>query len=333
MALSKDSFNKKIGLFGFGCVAQGFYKGLKKFPELRYEVKTICVKDENKSRDADSDLFTTDPNKILEDTEIDVIVELIDDADFAKVIANICIENRIPLVSANKKMIAENLVDFSKWFKQTSSPFLYEGAVGGSIPILQTIHRFFQSQRISKIRGILNGSTNYILTQMGKANRTFEEALNEAQELGFAESDPYLDISGQDILYKTIILGYHAFNEILDPGDIFLEGITALDVNLVIESRIPGKKLKLISEIENTSRGLVARIEPVIITEDDELYNVDYEYNAISIYGDLTGCQTYIGKGAGSYPTGSAVLNDLFLISKKFKYDHSNPYKTLKRSA
>ena len=313
---------KQIGLFGFGCVAQGFYEGLLQNPQFGVSIKKICVKSDSKKRNAPQALFTTSDLDILEDPEIDVIIELIDDAAAALHIARYSLKNNIPVISANKKMIAENLAELVVLQQQYETPMLYEGAVAGSIPILQNLAQFFSHQKISLVRGILNGSTNYMLTKMKNQHISFAQALKEAQGLGFAETDPTLDVKGLDATYKSIILAFHAFGEIVSVNDVEIVGIDKLTSALLLQGRRTGKKIKLITEISKSTGILKITVKPELIGEQDSLYAIDYEYNAIEVSGNLSGTQTYVGKGAGSLPTGSAILNDLYLLLNNFQYSH-----------
>ncbi len=323
----------KIGLFGFGCVAQGFYEGLKRNPGIKAAIKTICVKNGDKKRTVSDKIITTDPSRILDDPEIDVVIELIDDAEAARGIVFQALERGVPVISANKKMIAENLSAIDELSKKIETPFFYEGAVAGSIPILHTIQQFFGSQEILEIRGILNGSTNYILTQMNKRLQSMGEALKDAQDLGFAETDPSLDVSGMDAAYKAAILAYHAFGKIADLSDIEIAGIDQIDLTLISESRRENQKVKLIAEIRNEENNFSISVKPQLVRLGDPMYFVDDESNGVTVTGDLSGPQTYVGKGAGSLPTGSAVLHDLTLLIDGFKYSHTRSQGVLRKSA
>src|SRR5690606_9373667 len=182
--------NLKLGLFGFGCVGQGLYHVLEETQGVKAEIKKICVKTKNKSRPLSEDLFTFSQEEILNDPEIDVVVELIDDAAAAFDIVKASLLKGKAVVTANKKMLAEHLEELYQLQKQTGKPLLYEGAVCGSIPILRNLEEYYDNDLISSIEGIFNGSTNYILTKVFEENKSYPDALAKAQELGFAESDP-----------------------------------------------------------------------------------------------------------------------------------------------
>ena len=309
---------KKIGLFGFGCVAQGFYEVLTQ-QDLGAEISKICIKDPDKERGISSDLFTTDPREILDDPQVDLVIELIDDARAAREIVFETLAKGIPTISANKKMIAENLEGLIALQQLHGTTFLYEGAVAGAIPILQTLQNFLVHQPIDEIRAILNGSTNFILTKMKQEGISYEAALDQAQALGFAETDPKLDVQGYDAVYKTVIIAYHAYGQILDPGEVYREGIDQLSSYLLQQGRKEYAKVKLIASMAKDGSGVKASVRPLVLDAEDPLYSVDLENNAIQINGAFSGPQLMIGKGAGSLPTGYAVLGDLKKILNEDK--------------
>ncbi|MDW3197565.1 MAG: homoserine dehydrogenase [Cytophagales bacterium] len=301
---------KKIGLFGFGCVAQGFYEAITQ-QAFEAEVSKICIKNPDKERGISPDLFTTDPRAILDDPEIDVVIELIDDAGAAREIVFETLKKGIPTISANKKMIAENLEKLVELRHVHGTTFLYEGAVAGAIPILQTLRNYLVQQPIEEVRAILNGSTNFILSKMKQEGISYEAALEQAQSLGFAETDPKLDVQGYDPVYKAVIIAYHAYGAILKPDQIYREGIDQLSSYLQQQGRKEYAKVKLVASIGKDESGVKASVRPLVLDATDPLYPVDFENNAIQINGAFSGPQLIIGKGAGSLPTGYAVLGDL----------------------
>jgi len=325
---------QKIGLFGYGVVARGFHHALNNNPHLNAMIKTICIKTANKTRSIDANLFTTDEKLILEDPEIDIVIELIDDAEVAYQLVKTALQKGKSVISANKKMIAEHINEVAEWHHQYEATFLYEGAVAGSIPILQNLNQFFGNQEISSVRGILNGSTNYILTEMRESNLSFDEALKLAQEKGFAESDPTLDISGLDAMYKLIILAYHAFGIcITDHSQIRLESITNMEDQFYELATAQGLKIKSIATAYRKNGQIKLKVQPELVNSEDELFTVENENNAIVVDADLSGKQLYYGKGAGSLPTGAAVIHDLALLLDGFRYNKSKGGNKLKKSA
>ena len=306
----------KIGLFGFGTVAKGFYEMLNK-AGLSSEIQKICIKDPHKPRNIDNRLFTSNADELLDDENINIIVELIDDSRAAKEIVVAALRSGKGVVSANKKMIAENLARLVEEERNAKGRLLYEGSVAASIPIIQCIDHYFSNQEIKSLRGILNGSSNYILTKMKTDGVSFDLALKEAQDFGFAESNPSLDIEGHDATFKTIILTYKLFNKLLHIEDVKRQGIEALSPYLQQQGRKEYSKLKLIADIRRTKEGLVAKVEPLIVHVSDALYPIDYEFNAVEIIGEYSDRQLLVGKGAGSYPTGFAVFNDYLKLRKR----------------
>ena len=309
---------KKIGLIGFGCVGQGVFNILKKqYPEI--SIKNIVVKDVNKKRPTGLS-FTYDPGEIILDEDIEIIIEAIDDAKTAFEFAKKILEQGKTLITANKKMVAEYLPALVRLQKTYGGKIHYEGAVCGSIPIIHTIKDYYKHEQIKSITGILNGSTNYILTLMSSAGVPYEFALKEAQVKGFAESDPTLDVEGIDAANKLSILCYEAFGEYLAPHLIQSIGITGLTKNDLNTAKRDNKKIKLIASASYADGRLLASVKPHFISSEHPLYWIDNEYNSIIIEGEYAGKQQITGKGAGSFPTGLAVVADALRALKKQPY-------------
>ena len=218
--------NIKIGLFGFGCVGFGLYEALQKTPSLKTNIKRICVKTKNKQRPILNEHFTFDKNEILFDNEINTVVELIDDADAAFEIVKTALQNGKAVVTANKKMIAEHFTELLDLQKKHNVPLLYEAACCASIPIIRNLEEYYDNDLLQSFEGIINGSTNYILGKLQENNLTFSEALSLAQKLGFAESNPHIDVSGEDAVNKLGIILNHAFGIVIDTQQIVRHGIT-----------------------------------------------------------------------------------------------------------
>src|SRR6478609_7651402 len=214
-----------LGVFGFGCVGQGLYHVLEETNGLKAEIKKICVKNKAKERPLKKELFTFEPGDILNDPEIDVVVELIDDATVAYQILKSALQNGKHVVTANKKMLAENLEEIYLLQQKHNRSVLYEGAVCGSIPILRNLEEYYDNDLLTGIEGIFNGSTNYILTKVIEEKKSYIEALKQAQDLGFAESDPALDVKAFDPKYKLTIAIAHTFGAFLKPEEIINVGI------------------------------------------------------------------------------------------------------------
>lgn len=209
-----------IGIFGFGVVGEGLYKVLNQTPSLKAQIKKVCIKHPNKKRNAPADLFTTSKEELLFDKEINVIVEVIDDPKAAFEIVSTALQNGKAVISASKKMIAEHLPEILKLQQQTGLPFLYEAAACASIPVIRNLEEYYDNDLLHSIKGIINGSTNFILSKMFEDRLDFNQALMLAQQLGFAESNPTLDVEGYDAVNKWSILLYHAYGIVEHPDNI-----------------------------------------------------------------------------------------------------------------
>lgn len=311
---------KKIGLFGFGTVGRGFYENLKKHTHLPVVIEKVCVRRIDLPRIGHELYFTDNPDELLYDPEIDIIVELIDDAEAAKQFVSTALKNGKSVISANKKMIGESLKEVDQWHQKYGATLLYEAAVGGGIPIVHAVDGFFRDQEVLKIRGILNGSSNYILTQMQQHQWSFDKALREAQAKGFAERNPTLDISGVDASYKLSILAYHAFGEVISMSSFSLESIEDVSKEAIKKAKIKGRKIKPIATIERKNGQITCTVKPEAVGPNDELFSIDFENNVISVDTLISGKHTAAGKGAGSLPTGSSVLEDLKRLLSGYSY-------------
>lgn len=319
----------KLGLFGFGCVGQGLYHVLHEtHGGVQAEIKKVCVKNKKKDRPVPDQFFTFDKEEILNDEDIDVVVELIDDAKAAFEIVKTALLKGKAVVTANKKMLAENLQEIYDLQKQTGKPVLYEGAVCGSIPILRNLEEYYDNDLLNSIEGIFNGSTNYILTKVFEEKKSYADALAQAQALGFAESDPRLDVEGFDPKYKLVVAIAHTFGLFVKPEDVInigINNISDLDLKFARDNNYTIKLIARSFRINNKVYGFVA---PQFIDATHPFTAVRNEYNAVQVQGAFAEEQLFIGKGAGSYPTGSAVLSDLSALS----YDYSYEYKKLNQT-
>src|SRR5688572_10400218 len=297
----------RLGLFGFGCVGQGLYHVLDETPGIKAEIKKICVKHKNKPRPLSEDLFTFDAADVLNDPEIDVVVELIDDANAAFEIVRTALQNGKAVVTANKKMLAEHLEEIYDLQRRYGKPVLYEGAVCGSIPIIRNLEEYYDNDLLTGIEGIFNGSTNYILTKVCEEKKTYQEALLKAQELGFAESDPSLDVKGYDPKFKLVIAIAHTFGVFVKPEDVInigIDQISDLDLKFAQEK---GCTIKLVARAFKADDKVYGFVIPQFIESHHPFASVRNEYNAVQVQGAFAEKQLFIGKGARSYPTGSAV--------------------------
>ncbi|MES2590011.1 MAG: homoserine dehydrogenase [Bacteroidota bacterium] len=310
-----------IGLFGFGCVGNGLYEVLNQSNLLDASIKKIVVKNPNKERKIGKENFSYNKSDILLDNEINVVVELIDDTRAAYLIVSEALKRGKHVVTANKKMLAENFDELINLAKENKVSLLYEASVGGSIPIIRNLEEYYNNDSLSGIQGILNGTTNYILTQTN-SGKDYETALNEAQELGFAESDPTLDVDGFDSKYKLLLLIKHAFGLTLKPENIFNYGIRHIKEEDVKYASEKGFRIKLFSRTEKFGNQLTGFVAPHFIKEENVSFNVNNEFNAVSVEALFSDKQLFLGKGAGAYPTASAVLSDISALQYNYAYEY-----------
>lgn len=312
-----------IGLFGFGVVGEGIYQVLSEKPQLNANIKKIVIKHPDKKRNAPSELFSTNANDILNDEEIDVVVELIDDADAAFEIVKTAMNSGKSVVSANKKMIAENHLELIELQREKNVSFLYEAAVCGSVPILRNLEEYYDNDLLNYIQGIVNGSTNYILTKMRSESESYENALKAAQENGFAESDPTLDVEGFDAANKLSIIILHAFGRLVSTEDILTKGITSLKPEDFQYASEKGQIIKLIAScnLDAETQELIPTVIPTFIEKTKTLGLVNNEFNGVLIGSALADEQFLYGKGAGRFPTSSAVLSDISALRYEYKYE------------
>lgn len=321
------STTNKIKTYGFGVVAQGFYNYLQTNKEDE-SLHTVIIKDASKKRKKINAIIETTNDNTIRDKDVDVIVELISSSDEAYGIVAENLEIGKKVISANKKLIAENLQNLIFKEKENNGTFLYEGAVCGSIPIIRILNDFYDNEPIQSVKGIFNGSSNYILSELFNKETSYDEALKKAQELGFAEADPISDVGGFDALYKLVIVAAHSYGKVIHPDEVLnfgIENISKSDIELAKKLNL---KIKLIAKSELKSGKLSLSVLPTLVDSSSDLYQVEDEYNALEINSENVGLQFYKGKGAGSLPTGSVVYSDLKAIDNGYNYT----YKKLNQS-
>lgn len=312
-----------IGLFGFGVVGEGLYKVLQQTPSLKASIKKVCIKNYGKKRNAPASLFTTDKNDLLNDRGINVIVEVIDDADAAFEIVSVAIKNGKDVVSASKKMIAEHLPALLKLQQQTGRSFLYESAACASIPVIRNLEEYYDNDLLYSIKAIVNGSTNFILTKIFEEGLNFKQALVLAQQSGFAESDPKLDVEGYDAVNKWAFLLTHAYGIIESPAAILFNGIQHIHSTDATVAKARNQQIKLVAQAQKLQNGKVAAfVLPQFVNQNNPLAFVKNEYNGVVIESGFADKQFFYGKGAGSFPTASAVLSDISALRYQYKYEY-----------
>ena len=316
-----------IGLFGFGVVGEGLFKVLQQTPSLKATIKKVCIKHPGKKRNAPDALFTTSKDELLFDEEINVIVEVIDDSVAAYEIVSTALKNGKAVISASKKMIAEHLRDILELQAETGLPFLYEAAACASIPVIRNLEEYYDNDLLHSIKAIVNGSTNFILTKMFEDKLDFKQALMLAQQLGFAESNPSLDVEGFDAVNKWSFLLTHAYGIVEHTDNILFTGIQNIQLSDAAVAREKNFDIKLVAQAKKLRNGKVAAfVLPQFIKHDDHLAFVKNEYNGVVIESGFADKQFFYGKGAGSFPTASAVLSDLSALRYDYKYEYKKLY-------
>lgn len=310
-----------IGLFGFGCVGTGLYEVLNKTELLQARIKHIVIKDITKKRSIDQQYFSDNADTILNDDEVNVVVELISDSEAAYTIVKRALSSGKHVVSANKKLIAYHLEELVALAKENGVSFLYEASVGGSIPIIRNLEEYYNNDSLSSISGIVNGTTNYILTKTGEG-QSFDDALQTAQELGFAELDPTSDVDAFDAKYKLVLLLKHAFGYTAAQENVWNYGIRHLKTWDATYAREKGLKIKLLAFGKRIDNQVIGFVAPHLIGEQHFAYNVENEFNAVVVEALFSDRQLFLGKGAGSYPTASAVLSDISALQFDYAYEY-----------
>jgi homoserine dehydrogenase len=254
----------------------------------------------------------------LAKSDIHIIVEATNDVDAAWHIVKEGLLRKIPVVTANKKLLANKLEDILRLRITTGTPIYYESAAAASIPIFQTIDRYYNFEKLHELSGIVNGTTNYILSNMAERNIEFATVLLEAQEKGYAESNPSSDIDGWDATYKAVLLTAHAFGDILQPADIVRYGIRFITSADVAYAKQLGKKIRLVFKAQKVFEQTSVVVLPTLVDENSAFYHVSDAYNAILVQLADSGEQLLTGKGAGSLPTGATILKDVFQALEGF---------------
>lgn len=314
-----------VGLLGFGTVGSAVYTILEEnraeiFAETRMDVRVrqVCVANLAKERPVlpAPGLLTDDPAQVLDDPAIDVVVEVIGGMEPARSYIERALRNGKSVVTANKEVIAAHGKELLELAEKHDVDLLYEASVGGGIPILRPLKESLAAGRIRRIMGIVNGTTNYILSQMSLHGRTYAEALQDAQRLGYAEADPTADVEGHDAARKLAILGTIAFHTRIGSEDVFAEGITRITPEDIRFGQQQGWSLKLLAMAQLEGEQYAARVHPAFIPASHPLAHVNDSFNAIYVHGDEVGETMFYGRGAGGMPTASAAVGDLVAVAK-----------------
>jgi homoserine dehydrogenase len=311
----------QVGLAGLGNVGAGVYKNLEKNRALITQrtgadirVAKVAVRDLKRKRDVEvpEALLTTDWQELVNDASIPVIVELIGGTTTAYDMVCAALKAKKIVVTGNKALLAERGQELFALAEQCGVPIYFEAAVAGGIPIIQVLQEGLVGNHIRSIHGIINGTCNYILTRMSQAGLSYADALREAQEKGFAEADPYLDVSGWDAAHKAIILASLSYGFWIPPDKICVEGVDRVSITDFKFAERLGYTIKLLSVIRADENGLVeVRTQPTLVPLSHVLASVSGSFNAVLVNGDIVGETLFYGRGAGQDPTSSSVISDL----------------------
>ena len=317
----------KIGLIGLGTVGCGVYKTVENLANI--EIVKIAVKNINKARPVDvpHEMLTDNPYDVVNNPSIDVVVELIGGVEPAFDYISTAIKNGKHIVTANKELLAKKGEELFILAEEHNRVVLYEAAIAGGIPIIMPIKTILAGNKIKRIQAILNGTTNYILTKMDADGASYEDVLKEAQELGYAETDPTGDVEGFDAAYKITTLATIAFKKRVKIENVYREGITKIRKEDMAKANEFGYKIKLIATAtidENDNADV--RVHPMLVSKDSMLAHIDYVTNAVAISGHPIGNIVLSGPGAGEFPTASSVVGDILAIAAEFgKTDYMLP--------
>jgi len=322
-----------VGIIGLGTVGTGALRILRENAEviarrvgIPVEVTKVAVRDVKRDRGIaiPDGLLTTDPSRIIEDPEIDIVVELIGGYQPAKELILAAIARGKHVVTANKALLAEHGIEIHEAARRTGVSIGFEGSVGGGIPVIKALKEALAANRILSIYGIINGTSNYILTKMTEEDRSFADVLAEAQRAGYAEADPTFDVGGIDTTHKLAILVNLAFGAHLNLKEIYTEGITSISPLDIDFGKVLGYKLKLLAIAKMHEGGKAeARVHPTMVPDEYPIAKVGGVYNAIQIVGNACGDIMLYGRGAGSMPTGSAVVGDIMDIARQILIEPS----------
>mgnify|MGYP002580680410 CR=1 FL=1 len=310
-----------LAILGFGTVGSGVYRiATENHDDILHREQTdlrvgrILVRDfvhEPNLHLAPRELFTTSIEEILQDPTIEIVVECMGGVEPARTFILRALESGKTVVTSNKEVMSKHWYEFEKAAKKTGAGLYLEATVGGGIPIIRTITDSMQANNIERVMGIINGTTNYILTKMSEEGRPFEEVLHEAQKLGYAEANPTADVEGFDAMYKLSILSSMAFHAHMPIDVIYREGITKLTAEDFEAARLLGYEIKLLAIGKKTGHAIEVRVHPTMVPKAHPLASVRGVFNAIFLTGHAVDDVMLYGRGAGCMPTASAVMSDV----------------------
>ncbi|OZI11068.1 homoserine dehydrogenase [Bacillaceae bacterium SAS-127] len=320
--------NVKVGLLGLGTVGTGVVKMIQHHQEqlvhqvgCPVSIKKVLVKNIEKSRDVElaRTLLTTDPYEVINDSDIDVIVEVMGGVEETRQYIIDALNAKKQVVTANKDLIALYGSELQKVAAENGCDLFYEASVAGGVPIIKGLADGLASDKIQKIMGIVNGTTNYILTKMTKDGLAYEIALKDAQDLGFAEADPTSDVEGLDAARKMAILARLAFSMNIELDDVSVSGISSVSKEDLKYGNTLGYTMKLIGYADQDQSRAEVSVQPTFLSNDHPLASVNDEYNAVYVYGEAVGETMFYGPGAGSLPTATSIVSDVVAVVKNMR--------------
>ena len=314
----------KIGLLGLGTVGGGVYKLVERQKKdmvskagANVEIAKILVHNMNKKREGvDASLLTDKWENIITNDEIDIIVEVMGGIEPAKTMIEEALKAGKSVVTANKDLLAEYGEELLELAKENHVDLMFEASVAGGIPIMRPLRKCLLGNEITQVMGIVNGTTNYILTKMFEKDMSFEEALAKATELGYAEADPTADIEGLDAGRKVAIMASSAFHSKVVFDDVYIEGITKITSSDIRYAKEFGSVIKLIGVAKNTADGIETCVYPMLVSVEHPLASVRNSFNAVMVHGDAVDDVMFYGRGAGEFPTASAVVGDILDVAR-----------------
>lgn len=314
-----------IGLLGLGTVGSGVVQIIKNHQEklmhqigCPVQIKKILVKDVSKERGIAiaPELLTTEPNEIIDNPDIDIIVEVMGGVEETRKYLLKALNNKKHVVTANKDLMAIHGSELLSTAAGNGCDFYFEASVAGGIPILRSLVDGLSSDHITKMMGIVNGTTNFILTKMSQQGSAYDEVLKEAQELGYAEADPTADVEGLDAARKMVILATLGFSMKIDLEDVKVHGITQITEEDLQYAKQLGYTMKLIGMAQLEDDKVEVSVQPTLLVNSHPLAAVNNEYNAVYVYGEAVGETMFYGPGAGSLPTATSIVSDLVVVMK-----------------
>ena len=318
----------KIGLLGLGTVGSGVYKIIERQKEemvkktgARLEIAGILVHNLNKVRDGvDTSLLTGRWEDIINNDEISIVIEVMGGIEPAKTMILEALNSGKNVVTANKDLVAEYGRELLDAAENNGVDFLFEAAVAGGIPIIRPLKQCLAANEMDEVIGIVNGTTNYILTKMFEEGMDFDEALEKATELGYAEADPTADIEGLDAGRKVAIMASIAFHSRVTFSDVYTEGITKISARDINYAKEFGNVIKLLGVAHNTEDGIEVSVHPMMIPQEHPLASVRDSFNAVFVHGDAVDDVMFYGRGAGEFPTASAIMGDVIDVVRDIQY-------------